>query len=309
VFVAYPSMKKLLDYIQLHPPKTQSLLGISFEDFQQLNEQVKQAQAENQAQLEAKKVRVNAKGAGRPAQLSLDETMGLCLFYLRHDPTFEVLGMLFEVSKSEAHETFHEGLKLLRQVLPASLFEEFGHDPYLWSVVQALLQEEVLLCDSTEQARERPGDNAAQKTCYSGKKKQHTQKTGVLGTADGRDIVDVIAGVPGPTADIHLLRQHQERLDRQQQLMGDQAYQGAERTTIPHKKPRNKELSESQRTENQLISGQRIFIEHLIRRLKIFRILTHRFRLHSQCYESVMLAICGLVRLRLGRLDFTNYNL
>jgi IS5 family transposase len=217
--------------------------------------------------------------------------------------------MLFEVSKSEAHERFHEGLNLLRQGLPASLFEEFGHDPYLWSVVQKVLQEEVLLCDSTEQARERPGEYAAQKACYSGKKRQHTQKTGLVGTADGQEIVDVIAGVRGPTADIQLLRQHQERLDRQQQLMGDQAYQGAERTTIPHKKPRNKELSESQRTENQLISGQRIFIEHLIRRLKIFRILTHRFRLHSQCYESVMLAICGLVRLRLGRLDFTNYNL
>ncbi|KAM3106309.1 transposase family protein [Phormidesmis sp. 146-20] len=76
----------------------------------------------------------------------------------------------------------------------------------------------------------------------------------------------------------------------------------------PHKKPRNQELTEAQRAENQEISGQRIFIDPLIRRLKIFRILTHRFRLDSQRYESVMLAICGLVRLRLGRLDFTNYD-
>ncbi|KAM3112938.1 transposase family protein [Phormidesmis sp. 146-33] len=301
-------MKKLLDYIQIHPQKTQCLLGIRFEDFQQLHEKAKQAHAQNQAKTEAQKVRVNAKGAGRPRRLSLCETLGLCLFYLRHDPPFEGLGMLFEVSKSEAHETFHEGLKLLRQGLPASLFEEFGHDPYLWSVVQALWQAEVLLADSPEQARERPGDYAAQKTCYSGKKRQHTQKTGLLGTADGQEIVDVMAGVPVPTADIHLLRQHQERLDPQQQFMGDKAYQGAERTTTPHKKPRNKQLSESQRSENQGISGQRIFIEPLIRRLKIFRILTHRFRLHSWRYESVMLTICGLVRLRLGRLDFTNYN-
>jgi DDE superfamily endonuclease/Helix-turn-helix of DDE superfamily endonuclease len=301
-------MKKLLDYIHLHPQKTQALLGISFEDFQQLNEQVKQAHAQNQAQKEAQKVRVNAKGAGRPEKLSLCETIGLCLFYLRHDPTFEVLGMLFEVSKSEAHETFHEGLELVRQVLPASLFEEFGHDPYLWSVVQELLQEEVLLADSTEPARERPCAPLAQKAYYSGKKRQHTQKTQVLSTADGLEIVDVIAGVPGPTADVNLLRQQQERLDPQQQFMGDKAYQGAERTTTPHKKPRKKELTEHQRAENQVISGQRIFIEHRMRRLKIFRILTHRFRLNSRRYCSVMFAICGLVRLRLGRLDFTNYD-
>jgi hypothetical protein len=42
-------MKKPLDYIQIHPQKTQSLLGISFEDFQQLNEQANQAHAQNQA--------------------------------------------------------------------------------------------------------------------------------------------------------------------------------------------------------------------------------------------------------------------
>ncbi|KAM3090802.1 transposase family protein [Phormidesmis sp. 146-12] len=130
----------------------------------------------------------------------------------------------------------------------------------------------------------------------------------MLGTADGQALVDVIAGVPEPTADIQLLRQHQARLDRTQRYRGDKAYQGADRTLTPHKKPRNRELTEAQRAENQVISGQRIFIEHLIRRLKVFRILTHRFRLHSQRYEAVMLTICGLVRLRLGRLDFTNYD-
>ncbi|KAM3104474.1 transposase family protein [Phormidesmis sp. 146-20] len=97
-------------------------------------------------------------------------------------------------------------------------------------------------------------------------------------------------------------------LDHTQRYRGDKAYQGADCTTTPHKKPRNRELTEAQRAENQVISGQHIFIEPLIRRLKVFRILTHRFRLNSQRYEAVMLTICGLVRLRLGRLDFTNYD-
>ena len=39
--------------------------------------------------------------------------------------------MIFEVSQSEAHVTFHWELNWIRQVLPASLYEEFGHNPAL----------------------------------------------------------------------------------------------------------------------------------------------------------------------------------
>ncbi len=193
-------------------------------------------------------------------------------------------------------------------MLPSSLFEEFGHDPQLWAVVEELLQDEVPLADGTEQPRQRPSDYQAQKQWSSGKKKQHTQKTQVLGTSDGLEIVDVIVGVPGPTSGINLLRQQQKHFDSPQQFMGDKAYLGAEHTTTPYKKPRNQTLSETKQQENQVISGQRICIEPLIRRLKIFRILTHWFRLNSRFYDSVMRAICGLVRLRLGRLDFTVYD-
>lgn len=295
-------MKKLLDYIQTYPQRSSAILGLTYADFQGLVEQIERAQARHQAQVEAQKVRINRKGAGRPPKLNLAECVGLCLFYLRHDPTFEVLGMVFEVSSSEAHETFHWGLKWLRQVLPASLFEEYGEDAWMWSVVQEVLREEVLLTDSTEQGRERPSDDDLQRQYYSGKKKQHTQKTQLLGTSDGREIVDVIAGVPGPTSDVNLLRQQQEKFDPTQWFQGDKAFQGATHTLTPHKKPRNQELTEAQRQDNRASAQQRIYIEHLIRRLKIFRILAHRFRLNSQVYPTVVLTICGLVRWRLGNI-------
>ncbi len=43
----------------------------------------------------------------------------------------------------------------------------------------------------------------------------------------------------------------------------------------------------------------RIYIEHLIRIIKIFRVAGERFRLNSRTYKQVMLVICGLVRLRI----------
>ena len=90
--------------------------------------------------------------------------------------------------------------------------------------------------------------------------------------------------------------------------MGDKAYIGVERMTTPHKKPKKKELTDEQRGKNKVLSGKRIFIEHLMCRLNVFRILSYQFRLNSRRYRTVMLAICGLFRLKLGRIDFTIYD-
>ena len=50
------------------------------------------------------------------------------------------------------------------------------------------------------------------------------------------------------------------------------------------------------------LSSNRIFIEHLIRIVKIFKVSQERFRLNKNRYVSVLLTICGLVRLRKGSL-------
>lgn len=82
---------------------------------------------------------------------------------------------------------------------------------------------------------------------------------------------------------------------------GDKAYVGAENVQTPHKKPRGKELTPQQKAENKEFSStRRIFVEHVIRLLRIFRITKERFRLHCETYEQIILTVCGLVRLRLG---------
>ncbi|NEP25984.1 MAG: transposase family protein [Moorea sp. SIO3I6] len=43
--------------------------------------------------------------------------------------------------------------------------------------------------------------------------------------------------------------------------------------TTPSKKPKNGELTDSQKADNKLLSKSRIFVEHLIRRVKIFKII------------------------------------
>jgi Helix-turn-helix of DDE superfamily endonuclease len=123
-FTALPIMKNPLHYIHKYPQGTKGVLGMDYPQFLQLLEQAQLKHCQFQAKIEAQKLRVNAKGGGRKPILSLDEEVCLCLFYLRHYPTFEVLGLHFEVSKSEANDSFHYWLKILRDLLPASLLEQ-----------------------------------------------------------------------------------------------------------------------------------------------------------------------------------------
>lgn len=293
--------KNPLHYIHKYPHRTKRLLGIKYNQFLQLLEQSELKRAEHQAQLEAQTIRVNAKGGGRKPLLSLAEEVCLCLFYLRHYPTFEVLGLQFGVSKSKANHTVHEWLKILRELLPARKLEQVERHSSDYAIVQEWLTQFQLIVDSLEQARERPTDNQEQRLYFSGKKQQHTFKSQIVTLPQGKDIVDANAGAKGPTSDITLFRERQSKFAPDQGFDGDKAYVGAKNVQTPHKKPRGKELTPQQKADNREFSStRRIFGEHVIRLLRIFRIAKERFRLHPDTYEQVILTVCGLVRLRLG---------
>jgi DDE superfamily endonuclease len=73
-----------------------------------------------------------------------------------------------------------------------------------------------------------------------------------------------------------------------------------------HKKPRGGELTKEQKEEDKKLSStRRIFVEHVIRLLRIFRVTQERFRLKPSTYEKIIFVACGLVRLRLRMIDLS----
>jgi hypothetical protein len=88
----------------------------------------------------------------------------------------------------------------------------------------------------------------------------------------------------------------QNKFKPEQQFKGDKAFIGGQNISTPHKKPKNRELTQQQNEENKVFSSKRIFVEHLIRRVKIFRICEQRFRLRFSHYAQVISVVCGLVR-------------
>lgn len=167
-------------------------------------------------------------------------------------------------------------------------------------IVKEILTEFELIVDSYEQPIERPGEYEKQKKYYSGKKVSHTRKSQLIVLPNGKDIVDVVAGKPGPKSDISMFNESQKGFDPKQKCSGDKAYQGGKSIKTPKKKPKNKELTVEEKHKNKDLASERIFVEHLIRLIKIFRVVQERFRLDSNKYENIIITICGLVRLRIG---------
>ncbi|MBU7583218.1 MAG: transposase, partial [Nostoc sp. TH1S01] len=245
-------MKNPLHYIHKYPHRTKQILGISYDQFLLLVKQAEIRHKEQEFQREEKKIRINAIGGGRKPKLTIAEEICLSLFYLRQMPTFEILGMNFDISKTEANDTFHYWLKVGREVLPASLLEQVENQEGDYVTVQELLREFELIVDSYEQPRERPSDNQEQQEYFSGKKKQHTLKSQVVSLPDTPDIVDIVVGAKGPTSDISLFRNQQQRFSRLQSFKGDKGYQGGKNISTPHNKPRKGELTTEQKAENKV---------------------------------------------------------
>lgn len=295
-------MSSILEHIEANPQETKRLIGLDYPKFKVLLYNAEQLHQKKQALLESQKIRIISSGGGRKPKLSLQEQIILTLVYLRHLTTFQLLGIQFGVSESTANDTFNYWLPILKELLPSSLIEQVKKNESDYEIVKEILTEYELIVDSYEQVRERPGDNKEQEKYYSGKSSKHTFKSQIIILPDASDIVDVIAGEPGPKSDITLFRENRDIFDPQQKFKGDLGYQGEELIATPIKTPRNSQLTRDQKKENQEFSAKRIFVDHRIRSVKIFRVVQERFRLNPQKYDPVILTICGLVRFRIGAL-------
>ena len=107
-----------------------------------------------------------------------------------------------------------------------------------------------------------------------------------------------IAFDAGRIADIELSRRWPPRLAQADSCLADKGYQGLDKehpnVVTPFKKPKNGQLTAEQRQFNRLLSKYRIRVEHVIRSLKIFRILAGRYRNRRRRYGLRLNLIAGL---------------
>lgn len=279
------------------------MLGIGadalWELWQRVEPQVDGASASRRDRLDRKRQAGGGRDKATPALCRLLVT----LLYLRQHWTMQSIAEVIDCSEATVWNYIHEMLPYIREALPASLLEQWQAE--CSSVERAELEtwlaelpEGALLVDTWEQPIPRPEDPEIQASYYSGKQKEHTRKNQLICLPNGVDIVDVVIGEKGPRSDSKLLEQTQAELPEGLSFIGDKAYVGRANTTTPIKKLPKKELTDAQKAFNKAVSQQRVYVEHLIRVIKIFRIAKEEFRMRLPMYEMVIGCVCGLVRLR-----------
>jgi hypothetical protein len=93
----------------------------------------------------------------------------------------------------------------------------------------------------------------------------------------------------GSEHDFTMFKQSKLRLHPKTLCLADRGYLGLEKyhskVSMPHKKPKGADLTQPQQQQNRALAQQRITIEHVIGRLKVFKILAEKYRNHRQRFE------------------------
>ena len=79
----------------------------------------------------------------------------------------------------------------------------------------------------------------------------------------------------------------------------DSGYQGIQKlypapAQLPYKSTKSKSLTKDQRKQNHCLVADRVVIEHVIRALKIFKILTYPYRNRRKRFHLRLNLIAGL---------------
>ncbi len=234
---------------------------------------------------------------GRPREVKAFEKVLMCLLYLRHNTSHEVVGRMFSRSADTSENVFVEVLPVLKRLFPQQKWEaerRYGRSDEKWSPSKV----ERVIVDSFETYLPRPSNHERQKRLYSGKKKRHTLKTQIYTDQDG-GILSVGTAYRGPKADIKIYEEEPiAELLTDKPRMGDKAYCDRKHPAIetPQKKPKGQELSAEQLAANKELSSKRVRVEHGIRRVKGWRIVRDEYRMPLGLFTSVTSAVVGLVQ-------------
>ena len=225
------------------------------------------------------------------------------LTYMKENPRQHYQGQLFGMQQPRVSKWIKVLLPLLEKALQQlnRLPKRFGDA--LYAFLQTFTRY-VLLMDATERHIPRSVEYERQKHQYSGKKKTHTVKNNLI--VDQRNqILFLSSTYPGSIHDKRLADEAGHCYPDETVLIEDLGYQGYEpdniSVLIPHKKPKNGELTEQQKQENTELSRIRVPVEHVMAGVKRLNIVKEKIRLHFQnVRDQVMLVACGLHNLRMA---------
>jgi len=293
--------------IKDHPSLFLAMTGMTQEEFQHLLPAFLHAwEVYLQREYWERPDRQRQYGAGQWEQtlIPIEDKLLFILYYLKVYPLQEILAFEFGMAQSTANEWIHLLSQILKEALDRDGYLPERDPTTLGEHLQAQASPEADYgIDGTERRRQRPHDDETQRHYYSGKKKTHTIKNVIIGGLNTRNVVYLSQTYEGRLHDKTLVDLEQPSFPDSVSLVKDTGFQGYAPENVcafqPQKKPKGKELTAEQKTQNTLISTLRIVIEHILAGIKRCRIVKEVFRNTAVHFDDLVMELaCGLHNFR-----------
>jgi hypothetical protein len=166
--------------------------------------------------------------------------------------------------------------------------------------------------DKLKDLKKRKNRYRKQREYYSGKKKKHTIKTQIVINKKTKKII-CTNFTNGKTHDFKLFKDSNLPFQEKQTILVDSGYTGIIKyfkeqnnnlnnqnnlsnlnILIPKKKTKNNPLTEQDKINNHEISKQRIVVENVIGEIKVFRILSDKYRCRRKRFGLRFNLVCGI---------------
>lgn len=123
--------------------------------------------------------------------------------------------------------------------------------------------------------------NNKQRKFYSGKKKRHTLKAQIIVDKKTRQVI-CTAFSKGNRHDFRVFKESNTKIHPAIKLLTDTGYQGIQKihknSEHPKKKIRKNPLTQEDKQKNQKLASERVLGEHVLGRVKRFKIVSDKYR-------------------------------
>jgi len=229
------------------------------------------------------------RGGKPPKKVFVEDRLLLMLQYWREYRTMEHLAYDYNTVVSNIHKAIIWAENILIQ------HEEFRL-PGKKRLIEGEQKPRVVAIDVMEHTIERP--QKKQKKYYSGKKKRHTIKTQIVLDLDSL-LIQFFVQAPGSVHDFTVYKGSTgSAVSPDVKVKVDSGYQGIvayhANSEVPFKKTKNKPLTKEEKAFNRRLARERIAIEHVNREIKIFKMMSDRYRNRRKRHGIRMTLICAI---------------
>lgn len=299
-------------FLLTHPLLFPRLTGHTLPEFEAILDKFKSVYEETLRKQWSNPTRKRAHGAGRPSHITtLEDKLVFILVYVRQYPLLFLQGLLFNLSESNACFWVHTLLPLLDTALGYAHKKPVRpRGRNLEELIRDFpeLVELGLLGDGTERPVRKPKNAENRKSHYSGKKKRHTIKNILLTKPVTKEVLYLGNTVDGSIHDKKVIEGEGPSPGTQSKIIPlglDLGFEGLHlagfKSILPYKKPKGKELTEVQKSQNKSFSRIRVEVENAICGVKRSHAVADIYRNIKENTDDLLMSVaCGLHNIRVA---------